>query len=201
MEEKYYEFIFDYLRKLYGLEVPEVEKIRMKELFKPQKFSKKSYFLREGEMSTKIAINVSGLLRCFYINKNGNDVTKFFCFEGSVFPHSSCILREESKYYIEALEDCILLVSDYSSIESVIEGNLFWTSALMKIHQRSLIYKENREASFLLEDATERYLNLINKRPDIEERVNQAHLASYLGISPVSLSRIRNKLKKINICK
>jgi CRP-like cAMP-binding protein len=201
LEANSFKFFFNNLEKITGSAVPEIEKKKVLERSRIRRLSKKDIYLREGDISTEVAFTVSGLLRCFYIDKRGNDVTKYFCFEGSSISYNGYILTEPSKYYIEALEDCTLIAIDYLSFEALIKDNLFWLNAIKKIQDEILIYKEKRESSFLLENATERYINLIKNRPDIEERIIQSYLASYLGISPVSLSRIRNKLGKINICK
>jgi len=167
------------------------------EIFKPIKLSKKELFLREGDIPNTLAFNVSGLLRCFYIDRNGNDVTKYFCFQGSSLTYSALIQKKESKYYIEALDDCLLLATDYTSFFKLTKDSLLWLKIIKELQDQALIYKEERESSFLLESATERYINYINKHPNIEKCINLGYIASYLGISPVSLSRIRNKLSKI----
>lgn len=201
MKNDYYNFMFDSIYKIINITIPEEEKRKVMSIFKPIKLYKKELFLNEGDIPNRIAFNISGALRCYYIDINGNDITKFFSFEGSFCSYSGLILRNESKYNIEALEDCVLMTADYNSFEKMIENNIFWLKVIKKFQDNILIYKENRESSFLLETATERYINFKNEFPKVEERINQRYIASYLGISPVSLSRIRNKLKTLNKCK
>lgn len=197
MEANYYEIIFEYIENLINAKIPEKEKGEILKIFKPRKLSKKDLFIKEGDIPDCIAINVSGLLRCFYIDINGNDVTKYFCFEGSILSYLGLVLRKESKYYIEALEDCLLLCADYDSFEKLINNNYFALKIIKTFLEQTLIYKEERESSFLLENTTERYIDLINAFPNIEQRINLGYIASYLGVSQVSLSRIRKKLNKI----
>ncbi|MEN6349758.1 MAG: Crp/Fnr family transcriptional regulator [Syntrophomonas sp.] len=193
----HYEYLFEYIANLINTKVPEEEKKEIIKIFKPRKLNKKDLFIKEGDIPDCIAFNVSGLLRCYYIDINGNDVTKYFCFEGSMLSYLGLVLRKESKYYIEALEDCLLLCADYNPFENLINNSYFALKIIKTFLEQTLIYKEERESSFLLENATERYINLINAFPDIEERINLGYIASYLGVSQVSLSRIRKKLNKI----
>ncbi|MDP4146027.1 MAG: Crp/Fnr family transcriptional regulator [Bacillota bacterium] len=191
----YYNLMFSFIEKMSGIKISEAEKRSAVEIFKPVKLAKKEFFLREGEIPDRLGFNVSGALRCYYIDRKGNDITKFFSFEGSVCSYAGLLLKKESKYYIEALEDCVLMVADYDSFEKMIEDSSLWLKLVKKIQDQILIYKEERESSFLMETATERYNNFKKNYPEVEERINQSYIASYLGISAVSLSRIRNKLK------
>ncbi|HPR92974.1 MAG: Crp/Fnr family transcriptional regulator [Bacilli bacterium] len=197
MKTNHYEILFEYIEKLINAKVPEKEKREIIRTFKPRKLNKKDFFIKEGDIPACIAFNVTGLLRCYYIDNNGNDVTKYFCFEGSMLSYLGLVLRKESKYYIEALEDCLLLYADYDSFENLINNSYFALIIIKTFLEQTLIYKEERESSFLLENATERYINLVNAFPDIEQRVNLGYIASYLGVSQVSLSRIRKKLNII----
>ena len=137
------------------------------------------------------------MLRFFYIDIDGNEVTKYFSFEDSLILTSTALTDKESPYFIEALEDSVLITVDYRSFTELTKSNAFWLETVKNEYEKALIYKEERERSFLLENATERYKGFIRDFPGIEKRVKLKYIASYLGISPVSLSRIR---AKINIC-
>lgn len=196
----YYEILYKYIENFINAEIPEEEKKKIARLFKPRKLNKKELFIREGDIPDCIAFNVVGALRCYYIDSSGNDVTKYFCFEGSILSYLGFVLKKESKYYIEALEDCILLYANYDDFENLINNSYFTLKVTKRFLEQILIYKEERESSFLLENATERYRNLIHAIPDIEQRVNLGYIASYLGITQVSLSRIRKKIIDFNKC-
>jgi cAMP-binding proteins - catabolite gene activator and regulatory subunit of cAMP-dependent protein kinases len=200
MNLSWYESLFHYMALLTSTTIPEEEKNKAMDIFKPTRLYKKDLFLKEGDFPSKLAFNVSGLLRCYYVDRKSNDVTKYFCLEGSIISYSALLLGQESNYYIEALEDCVLLCTDYRSFEQMTNESLFWLKVIKKIQEQALIYKEERESSFLLESASERYVHLLQRHPQIEERINLGYIASYLGISQVSLSRIRSKLKKLNKC-
>lgn len=197
MDTNYYEMLFDHIENFIHEKVPEKEKEEIIRIFNLRKLKKKDLFIREGDIPDCIAFNVSGLLRCYYVDSNGNDATKYFCFEGSILSYLGLVFRNESKYYIEALEDCVLLYTDYGSFENLINNSYFALKIIKMFLEQTLLYKEERESSFLLENATERYTNLINTFPEIEQRVNLGYIASYLGVSQVSLSRIRKKMNRI----
>ena len=197
MELLHYEFIFKHFEKLIGITLPQEEKENIIKIFKPRKLNKNEIFVKEGDVPKYIAFNTSGLLRCYYIDNNGNDITKYFCFEGSIISYLGLILRKKSQYYIEALEECYLLCADYDSFIGLISNNYLWLKIINTQLEKALIYKEERESEFLLKTATERYIHLINDFPDIELRVKLKYLASFLGVSQVQLSRIRKNLGRI----
>lgn len=145
----------------------EEEKENILNAFKPRKLNAKEMFVKEGDIPDSIAFNVSGLLRCFFIDNNGNDATKYFCFEGTIISYLGLVLRKESKYYVEALEDCLLLYADFNSFKKFIDNSYLGLKLIKTLLEQALIYKEERESSFLLETATERYVHLINSFPDI----------------------------------
>jgi CRP-like cAMP-binding protein len=197
MDANYYDNIFKHLEGLANLKISEEEKNIIMNIFKPKIMKKKELFLKAGDVPDCIALNISGLLRCYYIDNKGNDVTKYFCYENSIISYLGLILRKKSNYYIETIEDSMLLCANYDSFEKLIRSSDFGLKIINKLLEQALIYKEERESSFLLETATERYINFISTYPNVEERINLGYIASYLGISQVSLSRIRNNLNKI----
>ena len=106
------------------------------------------------------------------------------------------IENKEIWYSIEALEDSVILEIRFEDYLDLVRNSNSWNELIKNYMTRLYIEKEERERSFLLDDATTRYLDFVRKNPDFEERIPQFNIASYLGITPVSLSRIRSKLKK-----
>ncbi|EST10324.1 Crp/Fnr family transcriptional regulator [Sporolactobacillus laevolacticus] len=199
MKTKDYDFMIDVLEQITHIKCSEEDRANVMETFTPLKLNKNEFFLRDGDLPSKLAFNVSGALRCFYIDKNGNDSTKNIFFEGAVLGYSALISNQKVPYYIETLETCRLLTIDYTSLERMIKENTTWLKIIKELQDQAIIYKERRERSFLLDDATQRYIHLIREFPNIEKRIKQKHIASYLGVSPVSLSRIRNKLNHLQM--
>lgn len=167
----------------------------LKNIFKLKLLKKDMFFLQEGEKSDEIGIIVKGIFRSYYIDNLGNDITKHFYNEGGVlFSYAAYLSQKESMYYIQALEDSEIVVAKISDFEKAVEGNYKLLLFYKKMIDGFLIMKEEHANSFKLLDSMGRYKQFLNAYPGLEKRLKQCHIASYLGITPVSLSRIRRKL-------
>lgn len=164
-------------------------------IFKPRILKKDMSFLEAGEKSTEIGFIVNGVFRSYYIDKMGNDITKYFYAEGGIlFSYAAYLSQKEAEYYIQALEDSEILVAKILDFEKIVEGNYKLLLLYKKMIDRVLIMKEEHASSFKLLNSMERYKQFVSTYPDLEKRIKQRYLASYLGITPVSLSRIRKKI-------
>jgi len=167
----------------------------MQGIFIQKTIRRDMYFLREGEPSTELAMVMKGLFRTYYIDENGKDITKYFYPEGSmIFSYKAYITGEKSMYSIQALEDSEILTARASDFEEVVKSNIQLLSFYKKILDDALIMKEEHACSFKLLNSVERYKQFLAQYPELEKRVKQYQLASYMGITPVSLSRIKNNL-------
>lgn len=141
---------------------------------------------------------LSGIIRGYYLDADGNDVTYTFLFEGTAYGSGFLTTDKPQVCSFEALEDCVAAeINNKALLEQLrTDKNLM----LVYIHmlEEALKRKILRETSLVTKTATERYLDLKKEFPAIEKRVSQTHIASYLGISPVSLSRIRRVLREEN---
>ena len=163
---------------------------------KIKKIRKDEYYIREGEKPKSFAYVFSGLFRYYYIDKNGNDFTKGFFFENSfITSYSALIQNRESYFSIEALEDSEIIEIDYEKWKTLFNQELVWYKFLLTLIEKGYCVKESREREFLLFDAEERYRSFLQTFPDQQKRIKQHFIASYLGITPVALSRIRKKWK------
>lgn len=179
------------------LEIPK-EKISSCSLFYELKFVKKGEFLlREGEICGHIFFVEEGLLKMYSIDKNGKEhIIQFAPERWLVSDRSSLYFNEKSNYYIEAVEDSkvvFLHPNFFSDLKSKFPTTITNDNLLLQKHIQNL---QNRVNSLLRETAEERYLNFIQMYPDILQRVPQWMVASYLGITPESLSRVRKELAK-----
>lgn len=172
--------------------IPRNELVKIHNLLKCVQLKKDDYFLRAGEIPNRIGFNVLGLLRLFYIDSKGKDITKHFCIEKSLaISYSAFIKREPSKFSIQALEDSKLLTLTYDDYINLLNSHTCWQIAAKKLAELIFIIKENREAELLLLDANSRYQKFIKDFPNLLNRIPQYYIASYLNITPESLSRIR----------
>ncbi|MBN1119934.1 MAG: Crp/Fnr family transcriptional regulator [Anaerolineae bacterium] len=181
-------------------EIPEEELAKALKGLRTITVKKDGYFLRAGEVPGRIGFLKAGLMRLFYIDLNGVEVNKHFCIENTVASSYSAFLQQaESKFFIQALEDTELRTIDYETYRALLNGHICWQIVAKKLAEMIFIMKEKREAELLLCDAQERYQQFLTDYPGLERRIAQYHIASYLGITPESLSRIRASLREINI--
>lgn len=175
---------------------PEDEIAKALRLFQSQTLKQGEFFVRCGDMPKTIGFIISGILCLYYVKPDGNQYTKSFCAENSfVAAYSALLLKQPSRLFIQALEDTKLLIADYSNYQQLCEHHLCWQKLNCKIAEFLFIKKEKRESALLLDDAKTRYLSFLQEFPQLEPRLKQHHIASYLGMTPVTLSRIRTQLK------
>jgi len=153
------------------------------------------YFIKAGEVPYKIAFVSSGLFRYVYANDRGDEFTKGIIAENFFLSsYSAMILGKPSYFSIEALENSQLLEINWSDFNRLKDNDIFWLQFLLKFVEKGFIIKEKRERDLLLLDAETRYRNFLTEFPGMEQRVKQGIIASYLGIQPETLSRIRRKI-------
>ncbi len=166
-------------------------------ILQPFTVSKKSWLLREGELSTHEAYVVKGCLRKYCIDEDGSEIILQFAVEdwwvGDIAGLAS---QSPSRVYIQALEDSELLLIHRDDKERLFERVPAFERMFRLMIQRSYVVLQDRFVATLAAPADERYLHFLEKYPDIVQRVPQHYIASYLGITPEFLSRIRARLAK-----
>jgi CRP-like cAMP-binding protein len=162
--------------------------------------NKGDFFVKSGEINKNLALIKEGLLRYYYIKNNGDEINVFFRWEGNSVGAYQCFFNNSpSSLYIEALEPCVLLCMDYAVIEKLFEKNRKLEKAGKIILQNTLVETLERIESLIINNPEARYLNILKTNPKLYQRVPDKYLASFLGITPVSLSRIRNRISKQGI--
>lgn len=177
------------------LEVDEGEISSLLENCDIKSFKKGEFLLRKNEYCRHAFFVENGLLRQYSINENGKEHILSFAPENwIVTDRESSVFNQPSAYYIQALEDSIVVMIDEDFIRLLSEkipGFTDFNNRLLHNHIRHL---QNRIHLLLSAAAEDRYLEFIKMHPDILLRVPQSMVASYLGISPESLSRVRREL-------
>lgn len=164
-------------------------------------YDKKQVFVREGETPNKIGIIKKGLFRYYYLTTTGKEFTKVFMKEGDIISaYTSMISGKPSYYTIEAIEASEIIEISYYQWNKLRISDSKWDKFLIAFLEKGYGIKEKREREFLLLDSENRYKAFLEEYPAIENRVRQHMIASYLGITPIALSRIRKKMKRINPC-
>ncbi len=153
--------------------------------------------LSAGDIATKLLIVLKGCLRQYYIKNNGADITAQFFIEGQmVASFESAFMKKPSRSFIETIEDSMIGGLDIEVMEKMKKTTSHSPEYFNHFLKSRLVYYMNQHASFILDTPEERYLKLLQESPDLVERLPKQYIASYLGITPVSLSRIRTRIKK-----
>ncbi|MGV3588938.1 MAG: Crp/Fnr family transcriptional regulator [Adhaeribacter sp.] len=163
--------------------------------FTPKKLRKKQYLLQEGDVCRYTAFVEKGALRSYHVDKKDQEHIIQFAFEGWWIADSYSFLTEEpSAYNIDVLEDAELLLLTLPAQEELLLKVPKMERYFRILLQKSLIAMQRRVVSSLSYTAEEKYIKLMEAYPNISQRVAQQQIASYLGITPETLSRIRKQL-------
>lgn len=156
---------------------------------------KHQIWIHQGEPIKHFSVVIEGLLRLYYVNLEGKEFTKNFAVEGNVCGILSALLQKKpAGMNIEALTDTKLLIFDFSIITLLAECDFGWSRVLNQIMIHSYLEKENRESELLYYDAFTRYKNFMEKFPKWNQIIPRKYIASYLGMSAETLSRITNRV-------
>jgi len=166
-------------------------------LMVPRRVRKDGYLLQAGEISRHLAFVTRGCLRSYSLDRKGQEHILQFAVEGWwISDLYSFLTGKESTFFIDALEESDMLLLDGAGYEklsgAVPKFERYWRLLL----QNNYIATHRRVLATISLSAEERYLQLVGECPTIVQRVAQRHIASYLGITPEALSRIRNRIAK-----
>jgi CRP-like cAMP-binding protein len=159
-----------------------------------QNIPKNEHFIKAGDTTKKVGFIISGLIR-FYHLKDGEEYNIIFKKEFEMASSfESIILNQPSSYSFEVLEDTQMMVFDYNEMEEIFAKNHQLERFGRYFIQQELAQAVKIYEGHLFYSPEERYLKFIEKYPDLMNRVPLKHLSSFLGITPVSLSRIRKRI-------
>ena len=152
-----------------------------------------------GDDTTYAGLILSGVARAYYIDNDGNDITRGFAPEGTMFMDEGFFGYPERICMWETLEETTIMICETAAIKKMIKENDSFKDIWIYLLESAMRYKIYRENGFLIENATERYIHFKKLYPNLSERVSQRHIATYLGITSESLSRIRGAMKEESI--
>ncbi len=177
-----------------GLDSDALERIVMLSTFR---IIEKGTLLRSiGGSTDTAALVLDGMTRCYYIDGEGNDITRGFSVKGTLCMDDGMFGYPESLTEWETLTDTTLMIFKVGEIKTLIYENDALKNTYIQLLENALKYKIYRENGFLVENASERYIHFRNMFPEICQNVKQQYIATYLGIAPESLSRIKKSLKE-----
>lgn len=183
-----------YINKISPIEDDTIEELQKS--FKPSLLKKNEFFVREGEYAQQIGFLKKGIVRAFFLNQEGKEYTKQFFVDSCIIgAYTSLLTKQPNKIAQQAITDCEILVANFTDLEKLYDKFHDLERLGRKIAEFYFLEKEQKEIEMALLDADKRYLILRERFPSIETIVPQYYIASYLGISPTQLSRIRRKLK------
>ena len=139
---------------------------------------------------------IKGMVRSFYLDVDGNEITKnfhgknFFCMDEGLLGY------EKSICAYEAVTDCTILQINTKQLKELINKDEYFKNVYIAGLENGMRYKIYRESEFLTKNATERYLQFLKDYPELSDSIKQSHISTYPGITPESLSRIRKALRK-----
>jgi CRP-like cAMP-binding protein len=158
---------------------------------------KKHYFAEPEKVCDKVGFILTGSVRYFHM-KDGQDITGYFSFENEfTSSYKSYLTGQPGHVYIQALDDCKLITFTRNDMEQMLQNPLlaFKMERFGRlIAENYLCCYEDRVTSFLTQTPEERYLQLLSTGKEVLQRIPQHYIAHYLGITPVSLSRIRRRV-------
>jgi CRP-like cAMP-binding protein len=181
--------VFEAIKRL--APVPPEQWARLEGFLKPRRVAKGATFIEPGQPSNEAAIVVSGLFRFYYTDADGREATKAFRGPGElVAAYAELLDKRPSRTTIEALEDAELLVVRHERVTALYKDHPCWQELGRVIAEDHYRQRERREQELLLNSATERWMTFRAECPELAARLPQKIIASYLGITPVALSRI-----------
>ncbi len=159
---------------------------------------------KEGEVFRNIYFINSGIVRSYFIDSKGRDFTWYIHYSGDkanlknlfVVDYASFIKQEPSKLFFEVIEDTELFSIDFNSIQKLYNLSAKWQEFGRLMADEGYYHIHHRTMSLLTENAKTRYKRLLKENPNLLQIVPQYYIASYLGITPQSLSRIRKEYSK-----
>ncbi len=174
--------------------IPDTELALIKTAFTAKKLRKKQYFLQEGDVSRHLAFVCKGCLRLYTLDEKGNEhIIQFALDNWWISDRESLLSGNPSRYNIDALEDSELLITTPEKMKNIIEKAPNFAKVMNRAQQINFIASQRRIQAAISFAAEEKYQDFIQTYPDIVQRVPQHMIASYLGITRETLSRIRKQ--------
>jgi CRP-like cAMP-binding protein len=159
-----------------------------------QEFPQKSVLLKAGETENYLSFIEQGIIR-FYIPKEDNDLTFTFAFAGSfVSAYESFLLQTPSNYYVKTLTPTILWRISYKDLQEVYVTTETGNRIGRHAGEDLFLKKSKREISLLNSSAEQRYKSLFTEQPHLIKEIPLKYIASYIGVTPQALSRIRKRI-------
>lgn len=188
------EVLINYLLQFGNLNKQQIELIKSKAIFR--KIKKDEHYHEAGKIPREVIFLTDGIMRVCYYNNKGDEITKYFMEENNfVADINNYNSNTPSTEYVQAITDCQYIAFSKTAMEELSMTIIGWDNIIAKVTAKGLAEKVNKISTMMSEDATERYLQFLTKFPNLVNRIPLSHLASYLGVTQSSLSRIRKNIR------
>lgn len=178
------------------LSLTKEERNAFEECIPIKSFKKGTILLKEGQISRESYFVIKGCVRKYYLVEGEDKTTAFYIEDESVASLQSYKNKTPANHYFECVEDCRLAVLTYEKEQELFQRVPKYETLCRMTMEEDFGDQQEAQAKFITSSPETRYKLLIETRPDLVQRVPQYHLASYLGVKPESLSRIRKRLTK-----
>lgn len=185
-------------REILGVinELPDEDTRLLASILELRKFRKGEMLLKEGEIANHLVYVQQGILRQYYFKK-GKDITEHFTTKGNTaFCIHSLFLNEPTTLMMEATVDCVVYLIPYDKFKKLALSSPLLADWIRRFYEKDLILTQEKADSWRFESADERYSRFIKEYPEVVQKASVNHIASYLLMTPESLSRARFKLAK-----
>ena len=192
MSPKSFEYFFDFFKQ-FGVEAETIKQISSELKFMVLEPSQ--VLLHQGESQKYGYLILSGVLRACYFSDTGSERCKEYYFQRELcFLYSVWLTNSPANYQIDTLNQSKVIRMPLELLTSK-----SWQPAKLNLLKQQLLYKEEKEAFLLLKNPEERYLHMVKHSPKWLNSLNNIQLSAYIGISPISLSRIKSRIKQVNL--
>ena len=189
------ETLFKYFEHKSGIGLNDDQKTLIEAKFRVKKLRKKQYLQQEGDICKYMSFVVKGSARMFSVDEKGHEhIIQLGIENWWLGDYESYMLQTPSKFHVEVLEDTLLLIVSKEGIQQLVESIPAVAEAIKAIDKRSIIATQHRIHAAISLSAEERFEMLIKTYPDFLQRFPQGMIASYLGISAETLSRLKKNM-------
>ncbi len=185
------DFLVDYFSQYITLSEEEVQLIKNEDIIR--EYKKGDYLLKEGQIAQVCFLVLKGCVKRYYLEDGEEKIMEFYTENDPIAP-VSYTTQEPSKYYISCVEPCIISTGTEERTQRFLEAFPRFVPIFIKIGEHLSAEKQISADNFKNLSPEDRYQKLLDTRPDLVNRVPQYMIASYLGIQPQSLSRIRKRI-------
>jgi len=172
----------------------ETEQNAVSELLETKEFKRSHYLLKEGEVSNAFFFLQKGCIRLFY-NVDGDEKSAFFYTEGQfVSSYESFIKQSPCNHYLQCVEDCEVVVIGFEAAEALLKLSPKFDALARIMMEEELALYQRIVASYVTQNPEKRYQQFSSENPHLMQRLPQHYIASYLGVSAETLSRIKKRV-------